>query len=369
MNVMFKRAGAIVLFLFLLSCQDEETFTNSATINGEHVIPQTTVINDTGTGILLQMRSNNSQIRIWITKKQSGTFSIFNTSPANIPITLEKPEMVFALAEYIDEDGKLHYGVSGLITITIGPGFAQGSFSFEAESKEDDEVTITEGNFSGTLIKPVFSSCAVNSITRTQDGLIFTNSYGYDEMGRLVSIFKQDGTDYFRYILISYFGSQIIALTEVGFNSINTYVYREYSYIVYESDKIKSILQGTQFEATFLYNSQGLLSQVNYNSGFSASIEYDADENVISTGFSNYDTKNNYSVVFLNALDNQQAIITLFTDLFYTIPSPGSRNNPTKIGDFDLIYEYNSSGYPVSRSYADAPSSLSDFKITYRNCP
>ncbi len=231
------------------------------------------------------------------------------------------------------------------------------------------EVTITDGIFSGTLIKPVFSSCAVNSITRTQDGLIFTNSYGYDEMGRLVSIFKQDGTDYFRYILISYFGSQIIALTEVGFNSINTYVYREYSYIVYESDKIKSILQGTQFEATFLYNSQGLLSQVNYNSGFSASIEYDADENVISTGFSNYDTKNNYSVVFLNALDNQQAIITLFTDLFYTIPSPGSRNNPTKIGDFDLIYEYNSSGYPVSRSYADAPSSLSDFKITYRNCP
>lgn len=144
---MFKRAGAIVLFLFLLSCQDEETFTNSATINGEHVIPQTTVINDTGTGILLQMRSNNSQIRIWITKKQSGTFSIFNTSPANNPITLEKPEMVFTLAEYIDEDGKLHYGVSGLITITIGPGFAQGSFSFEAESKEDDEVTITEGNF------------------------------------------------------------------------------------------------------------------------------------------------------------------------------------------------------------------------------
>ena len=364
----------VCLLTHVLSCEDADSPRALAVVNGKEFLPDKVAIVENGTGLQLQLAGASESIRLWLTQKESGTYAIFNTSPANNPVVLLPQEPGFSVVEYVNAAGKLFYGVSGSITINVGQRYAKGSFSFEAESAEGEEVTVVRGEFFQSLSKPDFYGCAVATIARLGNGLVTLNSFGYDSDGNINMIVKQESLEqawspeHARYVFLSYAGGKITAITEVALSVTGNSVYREYSFVTYRDDKIESIRKGPGLEATFDYNDQGLLTSVTYTIGFSASIAYDANGNFVSPSLPLYDNKRNYATSLLASLQNQQALTVFFSDLFYAFPSPGSRNNPLRVGDFELAYEYNAAGYPTSVRYVNAPGSLANFELTYFGC-
>ena len=362
----------VILLMSLLSCEDLE-LTGSAKINDVPFVPEQVQITDTGTGVQVVLKRNAETITIWLTEKKSGNFSVVVSSENSNQQNPDDLPEGFAVGEYINENGIFYFGVSGSVTIDFDKDEVRGSFSLYAETPQDDEVAITGGRFQGILGQPKYSGCRVASVSHGDRGMesAYTHDYGYGANGELVSVKTQDSPDYVSHLLVSYSGASVVHVKRItSLLSCTTFE------ILYDGDQISSIKTQLGNEMYFEYGADGKMINVGYVNGGEYPVIYAEDGNVKSMGsltYEAYDAQPNYSQLFLEALQNQPALLTYFGPEFMVLPTVGSKNNPLQIGTgvYASIYqyEYGSNQYPVKRIETNMPSnSSSALQVTYKKC-
>ncbi|MBL7859015.1 MAG: hypothetical protein JNM57_15090 [Cyclobacteriaceae bacterium] len=369
---MRRTISHLFLLLCLISCEELD-LTGSATINSVPFVPEQVSITDTGTGVQVVLKRNVETITIWLTEKKSGNFSVVvSNENSNQQNPSDLPDG-FAVGEYINENGIFYFGVSGSVTIDFDKDEVRGSFSLNAETLQDDEVAITGGRFQGILGQPKYSGCRVASIAHGERGmeLAYKLDYGYGANGELVSVQTQDSPDYVSHLLVSYSGTSVAHIKRItSLLSCTTFN------ILYDGDKISTIKTQLGNEMYFEYGASGKTVNFGYVNGGEFPIIYAEDGNVKNVGslvYEAYDGHPNYSQLFLEALQNQPALLTYFGPEFMVLPTAGSKNNPLQIGTGVYAsmyqYEYGSNQYPVKRIETNMPSnSSSALHLTYRKC-
>lgn len=347
-NNLLKPLGRLVLFGALaVSCSDDENPAGYAEINGTPFTPSSAVAVISGKGLFVELASGTSYLRLWVPRYKTGTLSVFNARHgAGCGVEMQ------AIAEFLDDSGKVHYSVSGTLTVSLVGGIASGRFSFYAESMDDSEVTVSNGTFTIPVSGP--PRCVLTRSERQINDNQRITHYAYNQAGNLVGISQTTAGETIS-AYISYHNTKPVSIATGGT------LCSSLTLLNYSGDKISSTANPTSH--AFQYNGS-LLQQYTYFTDQTFTFTYSEESNLVESTwaydaytytvtYGDYDDQPNPSTLVLPAVDQQQAVLVLLNSFFPFIPATGSANNPRQLGAGTVEYEYNKAGYPVKITFKD----------------
>lgn len=377
----------LLIFILLMgfSCSEDDDApedviddgASKAVIGGKDFTPADTKVVATLDGLEIKLKKDTEQITLRLEDDVNGTYALRNSAPGG------RTKAMVATAEYIDASGKVHYGESGTITLTINAdNSVTVTFSFTATSAGGAKVNVANGTVTKAMPGVMANTgCLLTKISDSEqpERMVFK----YDGDGKLTYLMFDDSGDitYVDEYFFTYVADKVTAIRVIYHHDDETEHY-DYS-VTYGNDLITSIegLDGEE-EYTFGYTS-GRVTLLGDRYGDETDlyqIEYDGSGNITTFASDDYeethelfDAKNNPGALLAKSVGNQPALLYMIG----FVDSPFSKNNPGKITNVydgtysetkEYTYQYNTSNYPTKMTKNVDDEFVDQETYTYSKC-